>query len=193
MMRIVLALLLTLIALPSLAQTAPTFSPTWSWTAPTTCSDGTPITHCPLTGYTLYTGLKGSTLTAWGTVAAAATSIQTPGTPAGTWCGQLTANDTAGASSAPTAPVCIALGSLIPASPTGTAVTLATTSTIAYVLVPGADTYGVLIVGTVPLATACDVTHVVLLGTVPYYVVPRASVTLTAPFKNIPALLAQCG
>jgi hypothetical protein len=182
--------LLALFALPLQAQTV--FAPTWFWTAPTTCSDKTPITNCPLTGYTLSTGLKGQPLTVWGTIAPNLTSVQTPNTPAGTWCGQLTANSANGPST-PTNPVCITLIGPVPAPPSGTAVTLVTTSTIAYMLVPGADTYGVLIVGTVPLTTPCDNAHVVWLSGVPYYVVPRASVTLSAPFKNIPALLAQCG
>lgn len=189
-------LVVALLALPALAQT--TFSPTWTWKAPTQCSDGTPVTpttgasNCTITKYTLYTGLQGQTLKAWGSVGPTILSLQTPNTPAGIWCGQVTASSVTG-EGAPSSQACIPLtNSVTPGSPIAPAAHLSTASTIAYMLVPGADTYAVLIVGTVPTGIACDPTHGVLLGTVPYYVIPRASVTLTAPFKAIPALLGSC-
>jgi hypothetical protein len=40
-----------LVSVPALAGQA-----TLTWTAPTQCADGTPITNCPLTGYTVHYG-----------------------------------------------------------------------------------------------------------------------------------------
>jgi hypothetical protein len=79
-----------------------------------------------------------------------------------------------------------------PPAPGGVTVSLATTSTIAYMLVPGNDTFGVLIVGTVPLATACDATQLHTVNGVAYYVVPHSSVTLTGPITKLTATLANC-
>ena len=83
------AVLLAVFAPLSFAQTAPMFSPTWSWTPPAKCTDGTPITNCPVTKFTLYTGLFGTPLATIWTVAPNLTSVSTPNTPAGKWCGQV--------------------------------------------------------------------------------------------------------
>ncbi len=195
-MKFLAGLLLALVALPALAQTAaPTFSPTWSWVAPVNCSDGTPVapttgtSNCTITKFTLYTGLQGQPLTAWGSVGPTVLSLQTPNTPAGIWCGQVTASDANG-EGAPSTQACITLAppAVLPGSPTNPAVTLVTTSTIAYMLVPGNDTYGVTIVGSVPLGTTCDATKPLLT----YFVIPHAAVTLTGPVNKLTAILGAC-
>jgi hypothetical protein len=190
-MKFTVALLLAF-ALPAFAQT-PTFSPTWSWKAPTQCSDGTPVvpttgtSNCTITKFTLYTGLQGAPLTAWGTIPAGTLSVTTPNTSAGIWCGQVTASDANG-EGAPSTQACITLApTVLPGSPTNPVVTLTTTSTIAYMIVPGKDTYGVLIVGSVPLATPCVASKPVLT----YYVVPSATVTFTTGIKP-PVVVANC-
>jgi hypothetical protein len=93
----------------------------------------------------------------------------------------------AGPESAQTAPITTIVPPP-PPTPGGVTVSLATTSTIAYMLIAGADTYSVLIVGSVPLGTPCDATKN-LLGT--YYVIPRASVTFTGALKPV-AVLGAC-
>lgn len=179
--------LLLLLASPLFAQ-----SYTAQWTAPTKNTDGSAITQT--LNYTLWQATQGSTLAKVQTgIAGLSTTITKGLTPGTTQCFAVSAlNTTTGSESAQTTPVCIAIPQPVPSAPGGLTITLATTSTIAYMVVPGADTYGVLIVGSVPLATQCDPTHGVLAGPVTYYIVPRTSVTLNAPFKNIPALLGQC-
>jgi hypothetical protein len=193
-MKFLASVLLALLALPALAQTAaPTFSPTWKWVAPVNCSDGTPVapttgtSNCTIVKYNLYTALQGQPVTLWGSVGPTVLSVQTPNTPAGIWCGQITASDSL-AESNPSAQVCITEPPVAPGAPTNPTVTLATTSTIAYMLVPGNDTYGVTIVGTVPLGTACDATKPILT----YFVIPHAAVTLTGPVNKLTAILGAC-
>ena len=64
---------------------------------------------------------------------------------------------------------------------------LVTTSTIAYMLVPGKDTYGAIIVGSVPLGAPCVAAEPVLT----YFVVPVASITFTTGLKS-PVVVATC-
>lgn len=188
-MRVLLVLLFGC----SLAH-AQTFSPTWHWVAPTQCSDGTAIAPtattpgCVLTKYTLYTGLKGQPKTAWGTVAPTALSVTTPNTPPGIWCGQLTSSD-ASAESTPSGEACIAL-SPNPGAPTNPTVTLTTTSTIAYGLMPANDRLAFLIVGSVPLGTPCILDQVANT----YHAVPRGTVTFDKPYKpsTVTTVFALC-
>jgi hypothetical protein len=194
-----LATLLAFFAWPALAQTAATptvYAPTFSWQAPTTCSDGTPIAPtattpgCALTKYTLYTAPQGQPLTVWGTLSPTTLSVQATNTPPGTWCGAITASDAAG-ESAQSPMVCITLGP-VPGSPANGSVTLVTSSTIAYMLVAGSNTFGALIVGSVPLGTTCDATQIHAVNGVPYYVIPSASVTPTGPITKLTTVLGSC-
>ena len=82
----------------------------------------------------------------------------------------------------------VAAPSVAPSAPGAPTVSVVTTSTIAYMLIPGADTYAPLIVGSVPLGTPCDTTKPIL----KYFVIPRASVTFTGTIKP-PAVIGYCG
>lgn len=208
-------LLLALLLLPALAQAAPlqgiqlaatvtpgSASPTWSWQAPTACFDGSPMTPdpvkgggCPVIKYTLYTGLQGATKTAFGSVGPTTLSLTAPNTPPGIWCGQVTAS-----SAAPVNPestqsneACITIANPAapltkPGAPAGVTVTLTTTTTIAYVPVLGNDRLTFLIVGAVPIGTACDATQ----RSGPFYVIPRATVTFDGPAKPT-TVVGACG
>jgi hypothetical protein len=56
---------------------------TLTWTAPTTNTDGTPVT--PLSGYTIYYGTSPGALTQSVAVSASTTSYTVTGLAAGTW------------------------------------------------------------------------------------------------------------
>lgn len=98
-----------------------------------------------------------------------------------------TLNGVVGPESAQTAPIATTVPAAPPA-PGGVTVSLATTSTIAYMFVPGNDIGGVAIVGTVPLGTPCDPTQPIL----KYFVIPHAAVTLTGPINQLKFTLGSC-
>lgn len=191
LVKSLLAIVLALFAPLAFAQT---FSPTWSWPAVTGCTNGDKVgatAACTLTKYTLYTGLQGQPKKAWGTVTPDKTSVTTPNTPPGVWCGQVSASTATGESGLPTE-ACITLAApVIPVAPGGLTVTLVTTSTIAYGLAPAHDRLAFLIVGSVPLGAPCLPDQTANL----YRVVPVASVTFTAPYKaaTVPTVFALCG
>lgn len=179
-------LLLLLLLIP--IAHSQTYSPTWHWVAPTQCADGTPATNCVLTKYTLYTGLQGQPKTAWGVIAPTALSISTGNTSPGIWCGQVSASSAAG-ESALSKEACITLAPN-PGAPTNPTVTLTTTSTIAYGLMPSNDRLAFLIVGSVPLGTPCVLDQVANT----YHVVPRGTVTFDKPYKptTVTTVFAVC-
>jgi hypothetical protein len=74
-----------------------------NWKAPTTNTDGTPITG--LSGYVVSYGKVATALTESEPVAAPATSLTIVNLPAGTWFFEVTAVNSAGEQSAPTAQV----------------------------------------------------------------------------------------
>lgn len=67
-----------------------------TWTAPTTCSDGTPIANCPVTGYRIETA-PSATATTWTFVATTANLTYThTGVAPGPHCYRAAANSAAG-------------------------------------------------------------------------------------------------
>jgi hypothetical protein len=176
-----LLLLLALIAAPAFATNL-----TLTWVAPTTYADGTtPIPAGTAIAYNVYGANQGSTLALLTTTPITGlTNVRSNVNP-GTICYAVTAIINA-VESAQTSPVCVTVPQA-PGAPGGLTVTPTTSSTIAYMLVPGKDTYGVLIVGSVPLGTPCLVGEPVL----NYFVVPSASVTFTTGIKP-PVVIANC-
>jgi len=157
-----------------------------SWSAPTTYADNTtPLPAGAALTYNVYGGPCGGTLALLtSTPITTTTNIRYNVNP-GNWGYAVTAI-LAGTESAQTAPVCASVQAG-PAAPGTLTVTPVTTSTIAYMLVPGADTYAPLIVGQVPLGVPCNASERLL----NLNVIPRASVTFTGALKPT-AVLAAC-
>jgi len=78
-----------------------------------------------------------------------------------------------------------------PLPPGAPVLTLSTTSTVAYGLAPSNDRLAFLIVGSVPLGTACLPDQ----HANGFNVIPRATVTYDKPYtaKTVPTVLALCG
>jgi len=183
-------LLALLLLLPLIAHGA---TLTVNWTAPTTCSDGSALTNCPITQYTVYSGLSGQPLTKGGTTTPSVLTFSFANTPPGNWCVAVSASSTGG-EGPQTTPVCKVVSPPAPGQPGGVTVTLTVTASTAYIPLqqPGATPdapgrYVMLPVGTVPLGTPCDgATN--LNG---YNAVPRSAVTFSGLIKPVTPL-AQC-
>jgi hypothetical protein len=177
-----LALLLSLFALPALATTV-------TCTAPTKSADGSAFAPGTVIKFNLYTGPSPGNLTLLNpTPLSSCSDVLAAPLPPGT-CAAVTAVAFVGANNAEGAkstPVCV------PPTAGNATISLSTTSTVAYMLVPGPDTFGVIVVGKVPLSTACDATQLHTIGGVAYYVIPHASVTPTGPITKITAALGRC-
>jgi hypothetical protein len=161
-----------------------------NWIAPTTYSDNlTPLPAGTVLQYNAYGAAQGQPLVLVpGMPITATTSTRTNVNP-GVLCYAVTALLN-GVESAQTSPICATGTPLAPTTatpPGGLTVAPVTTSTIAYMLVPGKDTYSVLIVGSIALGVPCTSKQILT-----YNVIPAASVTLNPPYRNIPALLGQC-
>lgn len=169
-------LLLAFLALPAYATDL-----TLNWTAPTKNTDGTPITG--VLSYNIYGGACGSMLALLTSGITTTTNVRANVNP-GNW-GYAVSAVVASQESAQTAPVCttVAAPLPVPGSPGGLTVTLATTSTIAYMMPTGENTFAPLIVGSAPLATSCDATHSVQAAGVAYYVIPWTAVTYSGALK----------
>jgi hypothetical protein len=176
-----LALLLSLFALPALATNL-----TINCMAPTKNADGTPFATGVTLGFNLYGAYQGSPLVLlnptpspscqWvrqnvnsGTIVYAATALENLNSVWGPESAQTPSIATTVPAAAPT-----------PGTPT---VSLATTSTIAYMMPTGENTFAPLIVGSAPLATSCDATHSVQAAGVAYYVIPWTAVTFSGALK----------
>jgi hypothetical protein len=178
--KLLAALLLSLFALPSLATDL-----TIRCTPPIKNADGSALA----TGATITTNVYGGTspttlklLTP--TPLAACLSVRS-NVNAGQACYAVTAVETiAGisAESTQTAPICVTVPP-VPPPVGGVTVSLATTSTIAYMMPTGENTFAPLIVGSAPLATSCDATHSVQAAGVAYYVIPWTAVTFSGALK----------
>lgn len=163
---------------------------TASWAAPVTCADGSPITNCQLTKYTVYSGLSGTPKTVLGTTAPTVTTFSALGTGPGNWCLQISASSAAG-ESALSNEACILIPAPIPGAPGAPTLTLTVAAPFVYDWIKSADTLALLRVGSVPLGTACDTTQGVVKNAITYFVVPMSSVTLTGTVKPV-AVVAQC-
>jgi hypothetical protein len=170
-----LALLLSLFALPAFAQ-----GYTAKWSAPLLNTDGSKATET--LNYNLYQATQGKPLAKVQTGIAGLTTTITAGlTPGTTQCFAVSAlNTSTGGESAQTAPVCVAIGQPVPGAPGGLTITPVTSSTIAYTIIMGNDKLVPLIVGSAPLGTPCDVTQPVLSS---YFVIPRAAVTWSSALR----------
>ena len=156
-----------------------------SWVAPSAYTDGTPIAAGTVVQYNVYGGPCGGTLVLLTSTPITGITNTRTNVNAGSWGYAVTAV-IAGVESAQTPPVCATVQAP-PSPPSNLTVTPVTTSTIAYMAVPGADTYSPLIVGTVPLGVACNPNERLL----NLYVIPRASVTFTGTLKPV-AVLGSC-
>ena len=185
-MRLLRAVFCLLSCIPSLLFAA---TVTATWTAPTTCADGSPISNCPITKYTVYAGLSGSAKTVIGTTAANVTGFSAVTGP-GNWCLQVSASSTGG-ESALSSEACIVVPVPAPGKPSAPTLTLTVMAPFVYDSIKSQDTLALLPVGSVPLGTACDVTQGVIKSGITYFVVPMATVTLTGTVKPL-AVVAQC-
>lgn len=155
-------------------------------------ADGSALAAGTSFSYALYGAKQGSPKVQVAQGLNTCSSVQTV-TP-GTWCYEAAAiawlpGTTPSAESAHTLEVCGTAVAITPTPgpPGNLTVTPVTTSTIAYMIVGGADTLSPLIVGTVPLGIPCDAQHEAL----GLMIVPRAQVTFTSPIKAL-AVLARC-
>lgn len=163
---------------------------TVSWTAPTMCADGTALTNCPLTKYTVYQGLSGTTPVAVGTTAPNVTTFASTNLAPGNWCYQVSASSSDG-ESALSNPACKVVPVPAPGAPGTPTVTLTVVAPLVFDAVKSKDTLALLPVGNVPLGTPCDVTQGFVKSGITYFVVPMSSVTLTGTVKPL-AVVAQC-
>jgi hypothetical protein len=178
-------LLLALIALFPLFAYAG--DATLSWAPPTQSVDGSTLTN--LAGYRIYYGTSDAILDRNIQLAnAGLTTYKISGLSSATWYFAMTAYTSVGDASDFSPVLSKAVTDVTTPPPPPPPPALVTTSTVAYMLIPGADTYAPLIVGSVPLGTPCDASKA-LLG---YYIVPRASVTFTGPIQKTPAVVGVC-
>lgn len=182
-----------------------------SWVPPTTCTDGSAVSTCgPITGYSIWTAqntgsaqptspLSGSPAV---TVGAGVLTYDFADTPCGSkWSITLATNETiqgiASISPQTTIATGTATGSVGANPPTG--VVIASPSTVlhtaggtVYDYIKSNGNVVLLPVGTIPAGIQCDNTQGVFAKSTVYYLVPLASVSLTATIKPpIPLSLCQ--
>ncbi|HLA60925.1 MAG TPA: hypothetical protein VK626_01645 [Nitrospiraceae bacterium] len=187
MNRLALGLVLALIALPSFATDV-----TVACTPSTTDTTGAPLNPAAAVTFNLFGALQGqpkqllapSPLTT-------CSSVRKNVTP-GTQCYEVSQLVAGLGESIHSPETCLAVAgpTAAPAAPGAPTVTLVTTSTIAYGLAPSNDRFAFLIVGSVPLGTACLPDQ----SANTFHVVPRASVTYDKPYtsKTVTTVLALC-
>lgn len=105
----------------------------------------------------------------------------------GTYCAEVS-QVTQGAESDHSPEACLTIAQPKPQAPGAPTLALNTTSTVAYVIQNGNDRLAFLIVGSVPLGTACVPSE----SANGFYVVPRAKVTFDGPARPT-AVVARCG
>lgn len=198
-MKKLLPLLLLFACVHARAQTPPTClaaipdpvprnAVRWSWTAPTTNTDGTVIKQ-PIV-YTIYEGttkICQLSLLNKPTGAASWTNL-----PVGAHSWTFTATTTDG-ESVPSAVVSKTIAPAPPNPPTN--IQVDPNSLTAYSPFKSGGKNLVSAIGSVPPGTMCDVSNGVLVDGVTYYAVPIASVSFTNPFAKpfATAIVAQCG
>jgi hypothetical protein len=181
-LKSLVAILLALIALPAWAE-----NPVLTCVPPTTYADNlTPIPAGTAIGYNFYGAMQGSPLVLLNTAGPLPTcSDMRTNVNVGTICYSLAAVVN-GQESAQEPPICIVVPPP-PGTPGSFNANPTTTSTIAYMIVAGTDTYSPLIVGSVPLGTPCNANERLL----NLNVIPRAAVTFTGALKPV-AVLGSC-
>jgi len=152
-----------------------------AWQAPTTCSDGSPIAQCPLTKFTIYSGLQGATKTVLANPGPTTTGFAALNTPPGTWCVEMTASS-AGGESAHTAEVCKTIAAPVPAAPSGVTLTV-TAGTTAFTLLKQKDAMVMIPVGTIASQTVCIADEAAMAHGVVYNAVPQSAVTFSGSVK----------
>lgn len=154
------------------------------WTAPTQCSDGSPVAgNCDITGYKLETAAS-ATAVVWSTVTTtpgSSLAYTVTGLTIGVHCYRLSAI-AAGGSSPPSNAVCATTTQPAPSIPT-----LKTVDTLAYEVQKLTDSLRLAQVGTVPLDTPCKDDEANGL-----HVVPRKSVSVPGKTKPV-VMVAKCG
>lgn len=173
-------LLLALLLLPGLAQAA---TLTVNWQPPLTCSDGTPLSGCALTKYTVYSGLSGATKTVLSTTLPTVTTFAAVNTGPGNWCVQVSASS-AGGESALSNEVCKVIAAPVPGVPGNVTLTVTVASTTAYTLGKSPGLVVMLPYGTVPAGSSCDPAQGVFVNGVTYNVV-LGTVTSTGSVKTV--------
>jgi hypothetical protein len=129
-----------------------------SWTAPTGCSDGTPIANCPVTGYRIERA-SSPTATTWVFVATTSlTSYKATNVPAGQNCYRVAANSANGMSAwAPVLASSCATAAAPPPPPPGPPGSVTVTDVVAYEV--RKNSKGVMVatrIGIVPASTVCS-------------------------------------
>jgi hypothetical protein len=141
------------------AQTAPAWNEdNLSWTAPTACSDGTPLTNCPVTGYRIERA-SSPTATTWAFVATTSlTSYKATNVPAGQNCYRVAANSSNGMSAwAPVLASSCAIAAAPPPPPPAPPGSVTVTDVVAYEVRKNSS--GVMVasrIGIVPTGTVCS-------------------------------------
>ena len=173
-----------------LAANAEAATVTINWGAPTMCTDGTPIANCPITKYTLYSGLSGTTKSVLGTTAPNVLTFSATGTGPGNWCIQVSASS-AGGESPLSNEACVVVPVPAPGAPGTPTLTVTVTAPLVFDPIKSADTIALLPVGFVPMGQSCDTSQGIVKAGVTYFVVPMSSVKLTGTVKPV-AVVAQC-
>lgn len=166
-----------------------------SWSAPTARVDGTPLAPSEIAGYRAL----------WGTTSRAYTEeqvvdgleLEITGLLAGTWYFAVTAIDTAGLESAPSAEVSKTIEASPEAPPVPPSAVVVGgpdgSPQLAYVIVQSSNRIALVPVGTVPPGTPCDPQQVVRDSNgVTGFVVPASSVTWTGTARRS-VVVAECG
>jgi len=163
---------------------------TVSWVAPTLCSDGTSISNCPITKYTVYQGQQGNVLTAVGGTAPNITTFVATNVSGGQWCYAVSASSQAG-ESALSMSACVTVTMPVPQPPAAPTLSVTVSKTTAYDQLKSKDTLSLLPVGNVPAGTVCDPTQGMTKAGIWYFVVPVSKVTFTGSARPL-AVVAQC-
>lgn len=158
-------------------------------TSPTTNTDGTPITAAQgILTFNLYGGLSGQTKQKLVTGAATCSFTRTSVAP-GTQEYQVTAV-TGTVESALSSIASVVVAPPTPNPPTGVAASVQASNTSAYKMRQAVDGFSFVAIGTIPVGTACDMTH----NVDGYSVIARSNVTLTSRFDTLPLVVyAKCG
>jgi hypothetical protein len=163
---------------------------TVTWTAPSTCSDGTSSSACPATGYRIYSGTCGQSKTVvTASPAATLTTTILTGLAPGKWCFDMT-TVAAGGESVHTNEVSTVIPSPLPSPPGNVTAAVLVADNGAYKMRQAVDGFQFVKIGTLPVGTSCETSHEVD----GYSIVARSNVSLTSRFDTLPLVVfAKCG
>jgi predicted phage tail protein len=186
--------LMTLLALLcvslSYAATPITADATLTWIAPTTNTDGTPLTN--LSWFNIWRGPNSEALSVITHVNANVTTYKDTALAAGEYFWRVTAVNSESVESAPSELVTLIIGSTVPKTQPAPPPSLKVTSsgtTVAYKMRQEVDAFTMVAIGTVAPGTQCKSATV---GA--YNVVPRSAVALATNYDTLPLIVyAQCG